>query len=1025
MSMIQKTLLPQINIRKMFVNQENVVINGFMTAETPGSGGSPFWMDEKYFSQYISVYFVVNHIGDNLGQYLGDPSTRVASYAEYSNADFQEWDYDIRNRFDHKIISLTDITLAEADIVVSDSDIMSANPDDSGGMLRDIAFSIEVPLSPSRLFGPGNPPVVSDVTLCAFTHLDFNGMVQDFNLSVNEQSYLDLMKVGGNFVVENMLVVGNDASGNSVYRVPQSTTMLVYSDDNGNAVPYHGAYHYHGPDNPGPGGYIGYMEGTPASMHPDSRRLTEVEIPYAKVVANFLLDDTLFVSNYDGSSDRIAADFAQEPTGTRQDPGYVYNADYIRQKALENFYKTDRRGPDQRNQPIVYNAEHWLEPNRLGQVRSLLTFTVDFEELIKTRSRYPLFYERFGTWFNLSEEELQNRSRVRSFKITRFRLSNSARSNNDVCTADYNNYSNEEIEETVFFASQPDNSKFIFPGAPAANHWPPNPTGFRNTIIREVSDNDNSSDAWYQRTYKLKDREMSSFNFGKYAYNLYMHIEDAVKIEFIKVIESFRENVQGVLVEFISLATMGRREYDDGTVFNETELVPPGQLRYVEGYDHDQKKYTDHFKELSRAQFDRDLRDLVDTFVNLQGLIGTFQLPGSSAEEELAAAASVAETLKKNLIPAGSDGESGDLDAAFRFSEYCNNLISTFDEILKKDSIFDSEIQSQTSSTVLGQKRSSDKTSKIIEYKARIPGFTEAYNVGDVFVQYDLSDLNTLAGEIAAAPSMFSFILDRENTAPILDVRAWTNASQIISDNLEASLENIIRTPPELTLNQARDIEHNIPSDYLNFGSPGLAIDVGGESFLTNAADINLNMGDFSSTDITTPLGSIGQRSVVSATGEFSLTKQNDKIEAIRQKNKLNTYKSPTAAALGSRLARAASKKSKGTSTGLIKSKSKKLLVRTGKSAAATYVPASVSMLQAMGSTSNNVYLKVDDHVGKEEGSYRVSAPPVKMTISNAINMLNENTPEPDPPVQQARTPSVGRVRTSSGPRLSTTRGTY
>ena len=122
-----------------------------------------------------------------------------------------------------------------------------------------------------------------------------------------------------------------------------------------------------------------------------------------------MLDDTLFISNYDGSADRIAADFAGEPTGTRQDPGYVYEADYIRQKALENFYKTDRRGLDQRNEPIIYNAEHWLELSTLGQVRSSLTFTVDFEEIIKTRSRYPLFYERFSSWFNLSEEELQKR----------------------------------------------------------------------------------------------------------------------------------------------------------------------------------------------------------------------------------------------------------------------------------------------------------------------------------------------------------------------------------------------------------------------------------------------------------------------------------------------------------------------------------------------------------------------------------------------------------------------------------------
>ncbi len=1018
--MIEKTLLPQVNIRKVYVNQDSIVVNGFMTAESPSSGGSPFWMDEKYFSQYINVYFIIDHFGVGMGYNLAEPEHRVANYSRATSTDFEDWDFFIKYSYDHKIISLTDITLAEADIVVSDSEIMSNNPDDSGGMLRDIAFSIEIPLSNNRLF---RGRVVNDISLCAFTHLNFNGMVEDFNLSTNEQSYLDLMKIGGNFVEETILTVGQDSSGNSVYRVPETITTLVFKDENGNDVPYHGLAHYHSQDNPAPDGYIGWMEGSPITMHSGTRRLTEVTIPYTKVVANFLLDDTLFTSNYDGSADKIAFDY--ESTVKKPDPGFIYDPNYIRQKALENFYKTDRRGPDQRNQPIVYNADHWLDINPLtNKIESSLTFTVDFEELIKTRSRYPLFYERFGSWFNLSEEELQRRSKVKSFEITRYRLSNSARSNNDVCTADYDKYSSEEMEETVFFASQPDDgdSRFIFSNGGTLNYWPPDAQdpSSRNIIERQVTADDDDPDSWYQRTYELIDKKMNKLNFGKYAYNIHMHIEDAVKVEFIKVVEQFRESVQGTLLEFISLATASRREYPDGTTFNETEIVPAGQLRYVSGYDYDQRKYTRQFKEYSRVNYDSDLREIVDMFVNLQGLIGTFQKPGSSIEDELDAAAELATKLKKELIPSGIEGEGGDLDAAFRFSEYCNNLILIFDEIFKKDSIFDPEIQSQTSSTVLGRKRSSNKTLKIIEYSARIPGFNEAFNVGDVFVEYDIDNLNTLAGIISAAPSMFSFVQDEENTAPILDVKLWISAAQTVSDNLEASLENIIRTPPELTLDQVREIDHNIPSEYLNFGSPGLSIDIGGDSFRTNAADINLSMGDFSSTDITTPLGPGGQKAVTSATGQFSLTKQNDKIEKDRQKNKSNTYKNPTFAALSARLSRATSKKSKGASTGLIQSKSRRLLVREGKSASATYIPVTEAVIRAMGSASEDVYLKVDDRVGKDEGSYKVSAKPVRMSVSSALEMLKAASPDPNPPTQQTRRsvtqsmPSPSRSRTPS-----------
>ena len=77
MSMINKTLLPQVNIRKVYVNQGNVLINGFLTAESPGSDGSSFWMDEKYFSQYIDVYFVATK------EQLADMLTKVLDMSTF------------------------------------------------------------------------------------------------------------------------------------------------------------------------------------------------------------------------------------------------------------------------------------------------------------------------------------------------------------------------------------------------------------------------------------------------------------------------------------------------------------------------------------------------------------------------------------------------------------------------------------------------------------------------------------------------------------------------------------------------------------------------------------------------------------------------------------------------------------------------------------------------------------------------------------------------------------------------------
>ena len=1026
MSMINKTLLPQVNIRKVYVNQGNVLINGFLTAESPGSDGSSFWMDEKYFSQYIDVYFVIDHLNNNLGRRLGDPAYRVATYAESMSQGYENWDFPIRTLYDNKIISLKDITDQESDIVVSESAIMSANPNDSGGMLRDIAFSIEIRLTKIN-FQPGT--AVNDIALCAFTHLNFSRLVQDFNLSTNEDSYADLMKIGGNFVLENMLTVGKDASGTSVYRVPSSTTMLVYND----GTPFHGSYHYHGPNSEGPGGYVGWMEGSAQEMHADTRRLREVEIPYTKVVANFLLDDTLFKGNFDGSQELFMA--PQED----KNPGYVYNPEYIRQKALEEFYNTDRRAPNVRNKPIVYDSLHFIK-EEFGRVRCSLTFSIDFEEILKTRSRYPLFYERLRSWFNLNEQELLRRSKVTSFEITRFRLSNGPRSNNDVGTADYEKYSNEEIEETVFLASQPETSMFIFQSAPAANHWPPILPGqrppYRNTIIRESTtadgtggNIDTTTSDWYQRTYRLKDREMAKFNFGKFAYNVYIQMEDAVKEEIISITSEFRSKIKGKLIEFISQATMSRKEHEDGTVFNEglvQGLAPPsGPLRYVDGYDYSRNQYTDKFKSDCRLYFNGFLEETIDDFVNIQGLIGTFAQTGNplyepDISEQLSAAASVKRTLRDQIIPS----EGGDLDSVLNFAKHCDDLLTVLEDMLSKDSTFSTAVNLASDNTVLGQKNSSDKNLKNIDFKARIPGFTEAFRVGDVFVEYDIDQLTSLAGEVVSAPSVFRYIEEEDSAREILNVADFLNLPEITLDRRAASLENIIRTPPEFTLDQVKEILIDEPRELPTYSIPGLVLDPQIPGDYTLSADINLNLGNYSSEDISTPLGKNAGSAIISGTGNYSATKEYKKIEKNRKSKLATAAKNRIINKLSNKLAKGVMKGAKGDSTDIIKSKSKKLLVKQGSSPLATFVPVTVSLLKSMASMSDLVTVKVDDSIGSKEGSYRVISEPKKMTVSNVIELLGESdaTAAETP---RANTRNTRNTPSSSRSTLSTTRGLY
>ena len=105
---ISKTLLPQVNIKKIFINQGNIVVNGILTSQDQSD--TQFWMDEKYFTEHIDVFFVVDHLGGDLSRHLSDPRSRVSNYSQYSNTSLEDWDFTLRHNYDHKVLSLKEMT---------------------------------------------------------------------------------------------------------------------------------------------------------------------------------------------------------------------------------------------------------------------------------------------------------------------------------------------------------------------------------------------------------------------------------------------------------------------------------------------------------------------------------------------------------------------------------------------------------------------------------------------------------------------------------------------------------------------------------------------------------------------------------------------------------------------------------------------------------------------------------------------------------------------------------------------------
>jgi hypothetical protein len=946
---ISKTLLPQVNIKKIFINQGNIVVNGILTSQDQSD--TPFWMDEKYFTEHIDVFFVVDHLGGDLSRHLSDPRSRVSNYSQYSNTSLEDWDFTLRHNYDHKVLSLKEMTDQESSILVTDSSIQSSSVAEAGS-LKDIAFSIQIDLQKLIVTGDRVSP---NVKIYAFTHLNFKGLTENYNLNTAQQSFIKMQQIGGNFVSETVLIRDQDENANEVYRVPQTTSMLVYND----GTPFHGAYHYHGVDNRGPEDYIGWMEGPATPMHSDARLLREVQIPYTKVVANFLFDDAGFRGiGFDGSIE----------VKPEVRPGYTYSEESIRQRALEEFYRTDRRSSTLRGRPIVFGAEHYVDIDENSKVVCSTNFSIDFEELIKTKSRYPFFYDRFKLWYDSTDRQLQEATKVQVFRITRYRLSNSTRSNNILGSADYERNSPEDIEEVVIDTSQPLDSNFVFPHSPG---------GFRdgiNIISRDPGPETLAS--WYQRSYTLRDHDLSKKNFGNYAYSLHLQLDDLMKALFVEKVEEFRNYVENTLCTFLGLASMSRKEYDSST----------GRYsRYVDGYDFNQNKYTDNFKNFSAANFDSGLEEMIGAFIRLQGLLGLYgNAPGD-------ASASAVDSLVSQIIPS----QGGDLIAALNFSKNCDHIIGVFDEILSKDGTFSPLAGADANSRVLGQRNSPDKALKNIDFQSRIPGHNQAYNVGDVFVEYNLNSIISQAGTLAAAPGRFRYISDTEDTVELLNVNDWLNLPPEAALRYAANLENILRTPSELTSGQALGMSSDGPVSLPTFGVPGLAFQFDGPGQNNLAADVNLNTGTFQSKDKKTPLGKVGNAAVLNSTKQISSNERYSKDKKNNQKTMSDFYGSKIFSSLSGKLAKGASKKTGQEGKDLISSKTKRILVREGNSSIASYTPISLEKVKSLGEGSRIIMVKVDDKVGKSEGSYRVSGAPIRMTVSQLSEML-QNTDQED-----------------------------
>ena len=966
MQQLSTTSLPHITIQKIYINRDNVTVNAYLTTNDKSS--SPFWMEEKYFTDFIDVHFMLVHDGADFAAKLADPISRAANnmLTDPITNEIQlvtDWVAPFKERYNTTTVTLKEAVNRDSENVVALSGINNSGTQRASN-LKDIAFSIEIPVNKFTLSSEG----INSLKLYVFSHLNVSRLVQAFNLSEQQDSIIKLLEIGGNFKQDLIL---QKVEGE--LRVPDTIDILTFED----GTPFNGAYHYHGATNPGPNGYIGWMEG-PAAPHmmPNARTLKTTSIEYSKVVANFLFDDRLFISGYNGAAEEMDAlenNYNSPWVQTKStydalfesDNGYspdtlikIYDPEVQQDLISKAFREQSNHTPFD----IVYNSDRDLTVDRNGAVHEL-EFEINYEKLIRIKSKFPFFIKRMEEQFGYTKQQILDMATIKRISISRYRLSNSPRSNNPVCTADYDVYDTDEINKVIAVTSQEDQQTLITPVS--------RPSPEDRVVFRELA-----SDEEGVRKFKVWDWDLAeNVNFGKYAYRVDISIDDSIKKLIIGKVEGLRE-IFAKYQEFLFKA--------------------PSNLKFAT------TTYTDEFKRSAQSDYGTAITALINEFVAMHGLLGSLELSNRQA---------LRRELKRSISP-----ETGDLATATRFADQCQDLLRTYSEILKKDNVLqvagDSTSAMVQSTVKLGNVSPTNVRSNSIEFSRRIPGYTEAYVPGDLFVSYGLSELLNMRLEqietleqrargltapednpgIWAIPDSIQYARSDDEIIQIFERENWARQSEYDHMQWTSKLDNIIRTPNAETELQIKALVEGELTKMPTHGIPGLThVDPDSQSLKQPPGDINTSATAFKSKEDKTGLTEVNEKALVGTSDSFDETKSFNKDEA-RNKADLNKYKEKDIyEKLEGKITKALKSKAQKESSDFFKEKKSKVMMKVGKSAEAEYVEVTKENLQKH--KGEKVKIKVASEGQKNGGEkYKTVNTTAVVSVKELEKALNNQT---------------------------------
>lgn len=658
------SVFPILRVKRIVIGNEGVKVEALISTQEQTSTSS--WLGSSDFKKYVKFYFLL--IPDSmasLASELQNPTTRML---HLSNTNFGLTpDLNWRNNFSDNM--LTEVGLLEVlqdnfntTTPVSDLDYVSVN---------DIYFEATIPTNNIDYS-------ISDRWhLLGFSHIDLAAITEDYGMSPSVFAPL-----GGNMSYDLLF----ERSENGSMHPPKTVEALFTISGN----PYYGDAHYHDEQNPGPGGYVGWMAGHTSEM---GERLTSSTVPYNKVVAKGLLFSESFSSGYDGSIDyNFSNNFSRaRSSGTGDSLLNTLSStdDFIQN--ISNSITTTQRMRDMAIQSSISNSVNLLDVNQPSFIRveedpnsengisdsshhGAVLF-LNFLQLIKNNSE--LFWligahENSQTNSSLSVlEDVYRESRLARLSVHRRRLTNSTTGNTALTENGYDFYDNNEIEKEIISSAQPAGTLSL---------------SSKNTkvgSIEELSFETPESSSSRYRSFSLKDYDLfHNVNYGRYTYLIDFTFQDGMKIVVNSAINELKKGLSS-FDRFRSFSQIPVTQYttainsqigtnsDIANDYSRTEQGPNFNSTNRQSainigcYNYKTNSFTKYFRETAQARYQSVIGSTIDSFVDLYRKINPAATDGHLD--------TLSVEINRALKP---ENESCTPESIEMFVYSCNNLLS-------------------------------------------------------------------------------------------------------------------------------------------------------------------------------------------------------------------------------------------------------------------------------------------------------------------------------------------------------------